>query len=191
VGELRRLPQLARFLIASAIYRDGVTTILAIGGLYAGGTFGMSLPEVIAFGIGLNVTAALGAAGFAWLDDWIGSKRTVLLSVGGLILFGAAIIAVRDQSVFFGLALALGVFVGPAQAASRSLAVRLSPPGEVAKVFGLYALTGRSISFVGPALYGWMTDAAHSQRAGLGVILTMLIAGFLLLLPVREPDRSG
>jgi len=189
VAELRLLPQLFRFLIASAIYRDGITTILTIGGLYAGGTFGMGFSELIVFAIGLNVTAALGAATFAWLDDWIGSKRTVILSVLGLILFGASIIVVHDKGWFMGLALALGVFVGPAQAASRSLAIRLAPAGQVGKVFGLYALTGRAVSFLGPALFGWVTAATHSQRAGISVILVLLVAGLVLLLPVREPGR--
>ena len=80
---LRQTPQLAWFLAASAIYRDGVTTILAMGGLYAGGTFGMDLNQLIMFGMSLNVTAGLGAAVFAWLDDAIGSKRTIMLSVTG------------------------------------------------------------------------------------------------------------
>jgi len=189
-GELRAEPQLLRFLIASAIYRDGITTILTIGGLYAGGTFGMGFSELIIFGIGLNVTAALGAATFAWLDDWMGSKRTVILSVVGLIVFGASIVAVQDKGWFMGLALALGIFVGPAQAASRSLAVRLAPPGQVGRVFGLYALTGRAVSFVGPALFGWVTATTHSQRAGISVVLLLLIAGLWLLLAVREPGRA-
>jgi UMF1 family MFS transporter len=190
VVELRALPQLARFLVASAIYRDGVITILAIGGLYAGGTFGMGFSELIGFGIGINIAAALGAATFAWLDDWLGSKRTILLAILGLIVFSTAIIAVHDKLWFFGLAMALGVFVGPAQSASRSMAIRLSPEGQVGRVFGLYALTGRAVSFVGPALYGWVTTVTHSQRAGLGAILVLLVAGFILLLPVREPGRA-
>jgi len=191
ISSLRALPQMARFLIASAIYRDGITTILAVGGLYAGGTFGMGFADLILFGIGLNVTAGVGATGFAWLDDWIGSKRTILLSLAGLIGFGAAIIAVRDKNLFFGLALALGLFVGPAQSASRSLVVRLSPPARIGQYFGLYALSGRAVTFVGPALFGWATAATHSQRTGLGVILALLVLGFLLLLRVEEPGRQA
>jgi UMF1 family MFS transporter len=184
---LRRTPQLAWFLAASALYRDGVTTILAMGGLYAGGTFGMDLNQLIMFGMSLNVSAGLGAATFAWLDDAIGSKRTIMLSVVGLIVFGAGIVLVHDKSWFIGLALALGIFVGPAQAASRSLAVRLAPPGEVGKVFGLYALTGRAVTFVGPTMFGIVTQATHSQRAGLGSILLLLMLGLALLTKVREP----
>jgi UMF1 family MFS transporter len=187
--DLGKTPQLAWFLAASAIYRDGVTTILAMGGLYAGGTFGMDFNELIIFGMSLNVTAGLGAATFAWLDDWIGSKRTIMLSVVGLIIFGAGIVLVHSVAWFIGLALALGVFVGPTQAASRSLAVRLAPEGQVGKVFGLYALTGRAVTFVGPTMFGWVTATTHSQRAGLGSILVLLVLGLAALTRVKEPAR--
>jgi UMF1 family MFS transporter len=186
---LHALSSITRFLIASAIYRDGITTTLAVGGLYAGGTFGMGMTDLILFGMGLNVTAGLGAASFAWLDDRLGSKRTILLSLTGLLGFGAGLIAVHDKTWFFGLALALGIFIGPAQAASRSMVVRLTPPDMVGKAFGLYALTGRAVSFVGPILFGWVTTVSHSQRAGLGAILALLLLGFVLLLAVREPPR--
>ena len=187
---LRRTPQLAWFLAASALYRDGVTTILAMGGLYAGGTFGMDLNQLIMFGMSLNVTAGVGAATFAWLDDAIGSKRTIMLSVVGLIVFGLGIVVVHDKNWFIGLALALGIFVGPVQAASRSLAVRLAPAGEVGKVFGLYALTGRAVTFIGPTMFGVVTQITHSQRLGLASILLLLILGLTLLTKVREPAKA-
>jgi UMF1 family MFS transporter len=191
IRDLRATPGILWFLIASAIYRDGITTILSVGGLYAGGTFGMGFTELIAFGMGLNITGGLGALAFAWLDDWIGSKRTILLSLVGLLGFGAAIIAVHDKTWFFGLALALGIFIGPAQSASRSMVVRLTPPHQVGQAFGLYALTGRAVSFIGPALFGWVTAVTRSQREGLGAILVLLLVGIVLLLRVREPARAG
>lgn len=189
-ANLRKTPQLAWFLVAQAIYRDGITTLLAVGGLYAGGTFGLGFNELVIFGIGLNVTAGLGAAAFAWLDDWTGSKTTIMLSITGLIIFGLGIVLAHDKILFFGLALALGVFIGPAQASSRSLAVRLAPEGQVGKVFGLYALTGRAVSFVGPTIFGWITATTHSQRAGLGAIMVLLLAGLGVLTKVREPGRQ-
>jgi UMF1 family MFS transporter len=187
--DLRQTPQLAWFLAASAIYRDGVTSILALGGLYAGGTFGMDLSQLTLFGMGLLISAGLGAATFASLDDRIGSKRTIIVSLLGLIAFGAAIVLVHSMVWFVGIALGLGIFVGPAQAASRSLAVRLAPEGQVGKVFGLYALTGRAVTFVGPTLFGWVTTSTHSQRAGLASILILLIGGLAALSRVREPAR--
>jgi UMF1 family MFS transporter len=186
---LRQTPQLAWFLAASAIYRDGVTSILTLGGLYAGGTFGMDINQLTMFGMGLLVSAGLGAGTFAWLDDRIGSKRTIILSLLGLIAFGAAIVLVHSMVWFVGIALGLGIFVGPAQAASRSLAVRLAPEGQVGKVFGLYALTGRAVTFVGPTVFYSVTESTHSQRAGMASILLLLMLGLALLTRVREPAK--
>ncbi|MEO0392042.1 MAG: MFS transporter [Pseudomonadota bacterium] len=186
---LRYLPRrrdLFRFLIASALYRDGLGTLFAVGGLYAAGTFGMDFDEILIFAIGLNVTAGLGAIAFGWLDDGIGPKTSILLALAGLIGLGLAVLLVTDKTWFMGLALALGLFVGPVQAASRSLLARLSPPGMTTEVFGLYALTGKSIAFLGPLIFGWVTFATESQRWGMATIVVFLSLGALLLLTVRQ-----
>ncbi len=189
IRDLKAYPQLVLFLVASAIYRDGITTVLTVGGLYAGGTFGMGFNELITFGMGLNIAAGLGAAAFAWLDDGIGSKRTVMLSLAGLIGFGSAIILIHDKDWFFWTALALGIFIGPAQSASRSLIVRLSPPDRIGKSLGLYALVGRSVTFVGPVLFGLVTSITHSQRAGLCSTMVLLMLGLAVLTKVHAPHR--
>ena len=185
--EVRRYGQLVRFLIASALYRDGIITITAIGGLYASGTFGMGFDQIILFAIGLNVTAGLGAIGFAWVDDWIGSKRTILLSIVGLLAFGAPLVFITEASSFIALALGLGIFFGPVQAASRTFMAKLAPPGKEGEMFGLYGFAGKSVAFLGPLLFGLVTDLFDSQRAGVSTILLFFIAGGLLLLTVREP----
>jgi UMF1 family MFS transporter len=188
--EVRRYGDIVRFLIASALYRDGLATLFAVGGLYAAGTIGMDFDRILVFAIGLNVTAGLGAAGFAFLDDAAGSKRTVLLALGGLIGFGVPLLLISDADWFIVLALGLGLFVGPAQAASRSLLARLAPPHMETEMFGLYALTGKSIAFLGPVLFGLVTAAFDSQRAGMATILLFFVAGGALLLTVREPRRG-
>ncbi|MEM7446268.1 MAG: MFS transporter, partial [Pseudomonadota bacterium] len=147
-----------------------------------------SLEQVLMFAIGLNVTAGIGAAIFGFIDDKAGSKSTILMALAGLIGFGAALLLVDAIAIFIALALCLGLFVGPAQAASRSLLARLSPAEDVTKMFGLYALTGKSISFVGPLLFASVTSAFDSQRIGMTVILALFILGALLLLTVRSPS---
>jgi UMF1 family MFS transporter len=82
---------------------------------------------VLLFGIALNATAGLGAAGFAWVDDWLGAKPTILIALGGLIIFSTLILLVESQQLFWVCGLALGVFVGPVQAASRSYLARIAP----------------------------------------------------------------
>ncbi len=187
---VRRYGNVVRFLIARMIYADGLVTVFAFGGIYAAGTFGMELSEVITFGIVLNVTAGLGAVGFAWVDDWLGSKRTILMALAGLLVTALAAVLVEDVTWFWIWGAALGIFVGPAQAASRSLMARLSPPDLRTEFFGLYALTGKATAFVGPALVAVVTATMESQRWGLSTVLAFFLVGFVLMLTVREERAS-
>jgi len=191
---LKTLPrhgQTGLFLLAHMIYTDGLNTLFAFGGIYAAGTFAMSYQEILVFGILLNIAAGLGAAAFAWVDDWIGPKRTIVIALAGLLLASTAILLVDSRLAFTGLGCAIGVFIGPAQAASRSLMARLAPPEHRVELFGLYALSGKATAFIGPALVGWVTLAAGSQRAGMATILAFFLVGLVLMLPLREPARAS
>ena len=96
-GRLRHYPDIARLLAARLLYNDGLVTIFAFGGIYAAGTFGMSLPEVIRFGIALNVTAGIGAGVFGFVDDRLGGKRTILVTL--IALTACSLLAVWAPSV--------------------------------------------------------------------------------------------
>jgi UMF1 family MFS transporter len=191
-GTIRTLPRhrsLALFLLANMVFLDGLNTLFVSGGIYAAGAFGMDLTEVLVFGILLNIAAGVGAVGFAWVDDWIGPKATILIALGALTLLGVAILLVHDKVLFYALAMGIGVFIGPAQAAGRSLMARMAPPELRAEFFGLFALSGKVTSFIGPAVVGWLTYAADSQRVGMAAIPVFFVIGLLLLLRVREPRR--
>ena len=177
------------FLLARMLYADGLATLFQFGGLYAAGTFGMSFAEIIQFGMAMNVTAGFGAFCFAWLDDRTGSKITIVIALVGLILFGMAVLLAESSFWFWIFGLSLSLFIGPAQAASRTLLTRLAPQGMETEMFGLYALSGKSTSFLGPLLFGWFTLMFDSQRAGMAIILVFWIAGLVLLTLVRE-ERS-
>jgi UMF1 family MFS transporter len=178
---------IARFLLAHMFYTNGLNTLFAFGGIYAAGTFQMSFTEVLTFGIALNVTAGLGAAGFAWVDDLIGSKKTVLIALAALSVLGLALVLVQAKPLFFVLGCLLGIFVGPAQAAGRALMARLAPKELETEAFGLYELAGKVTVFAGPLLLGLATDLFRSQRAGMSTILLFFVAGIIILLPLREP----
>jgi UMF1 family MFS transporter len=94
-------------------YIDGLATLFLFGGVYAAGTFGMSEREVLVFGIALNVSAGIGAAAFSWLDDALGSRRTILSSLAGLIVTSGAALLVESATLFWVLGFLLGLFVGP------------------------------------------------------------------------------
>ena len=183
---VREYSQIVRFLIARMMYTEGLNTLFTFGGIYAAGTFGMEFDELILFGIALNVTAGLGAVAFAWVDDRIGPKRTILIAVTGLAVLGAVLLFVEGKALFWTFALPLGIFVGPAQAASRTMMARLAPPRMMTEMFGLYALSGKATAFLGPALLAWMTVVFASQRAGMAVIMVFFLLGLVLLMGVAD-----
>jgi len=186
----RRYRTIIRFLIARMLYTDGLGTLFAFGGIYAAGSFGMTLAEVIQFGIALNVTAGLGAAGFAWMDDRLGAKPVIVISLVALIGCSTAMLLAQSVLWFWIFGLGLGIFVGPAQAASRSLMTRLAPAEIRTEMFGLYAFSGKATGFLGPFILAAAITVTGSQRAGMAVVIVLFAAGLLLLLPVREPRAS-
>lgn len=178
---------LLRFLIARMLYTDGLAALFAFGGIFAAARFEFRLDEVLLLGILLNVTGAVGAAGFGWIDDRIGPKPTILIALAGLILLGAAALLVSGETTFWVIAGALGIFVGPAQSASRSLMARLAPPGLEAEMFGLFALSGKATAFLAPFAFSAASAMAGDIRAGMATILLFLAAGFVVLWPLRMP----
>ncbi len=216
IARLRRtlssLPQqggLGRFLIANMIYQDGLVALFAFGGIYGAGVFGWQTIELGIFGILLTVTGVAGALVGGWLDDRIGGKPVVLGSIGLLIFTCIGILSLGKAHVFFivpaapalpddglfaslpeqvylGFGLLIGAVAGPLQAASRSLLVRLAPQERIGEYFGLFALSGKVTSFMGPTLVALATTVFASQQAGLFVLILFFMTGGWLLAGVRS-----
>jgi MFS transporter, UMF1 family len=102
-------------------------------------------------------------------------------------LVGDGLYASTPERIYVGLGLLIGLVAGPVQAASRSLLIRLAPKEDIGQYFGLFALSGKVTSFVGPVLVAIVTQISGSQRVGIAVLLIMFAAGFLIL---REVDES-
>ena len=186
------------FLLSSAVFRDGLAAIFTFGGVIAAGTFGFALSEVIIFAIVGNVVAAVGAIIGGRLDDVLGPKAVITGSLVGLLLAGAGVFYSPAATGFWIFGLLLCLFVGPAQAAARSYLARLIPAGREGEMFGLYATTGRAVSFLAPALFGAaiavatpLVAAGEAQRYGILGILVVLAVGLALLLPIRAPKKSS
>jgi len=184
--QIRRYRNIVRFLLAKMIYIDGLNTLFIVGGAFAAGAMQMSVGEVLVFGILLNATAGAGAIAFAWIDDWLGAKTTILLSLAALTVLGGAVLMVESKLWFYILAAVIGVFLGPAQAASRSFMARLAPPAQRTEFFGLYNLAGKITTPVGPFIVGLVTYLSDSQRVGMVTILPFFLVGMAVLFGVRE-----
>lgn len=186
--EVRRYRQIVRLLVARLFYNDGLVTIFAMGGTYAGVTFGFSFSEVIVFGIAINLAAGIGALVMGRLDDILGGKRTIYLSLIGLSLATAVAAFMTSVTAFWVAGILMGIFAGPNQSASRSLMGRFIPPEKETEFYGFFAFSGKLTAFVGPALFGWLTLAYGSQRAGIAAVLVLFIVGGVLLLRVDEAE---
>ena len=212
---LRSLPQqrdIALFLIANMIYTDGLVSLFAFGGIYAAGTFGWNTIQIGTFGIILAAAGTLGGWLGGKLDDRLGPKRVIAGSMTLLLLAIIAILLVSRDSILFipvtpampggplfaslpeRAYLLLGCIIGacgaPLQAASRSLLIRMVPRDQVAQYFGLFALTGKVTSFIGPLPIGTVTALTASQKAGMAVLVLFFAAGLLLLARVNAHGHA-
>ena len=208
---LRSLPKqksLARFLLANMIYTDGLVSLFAFGGIYAAGTFGWDTIRIGTFGIILAIAGTFGGWIGGKLDDAFGPKRVITGSLVILLFAIVVILTVNKDSILFvavappvpggplfaGAAerayIVLGCLIGatgaPLQAASRSLLIRLAPKDRIAQYFGLFALTGKVTSFIGPLMIGTITAATASQKAGMAVLVAFFVVGLALLAKVRQ-----
>jgi MFS transporter, UMF1 family len=212
LATLRRLRQHRNaftYLIAFMLYNDGLAAIIAFGGVYAKATFGWSITTLGIFGIVVTLLAIPGAFLGGWLDDTLGSKRTVRLAITGVIVATIGILGITADRVlyvvaadpvsptrglfgstqelaFMAFALLLGFCMGPMQAASRTLIGRLAPPTMVGEFYGLFALSGRATAWMAPLAIGIVTTETQSTRWGIACVLVFLVLGFALLGRVQE-----
>lgn len=186
--DIQRYRQIVRFLVARLIYNDGLVTVFAFGGIYAQGTFGFSFQEILLFGIALNVAAGLGAVVFGFLDDKLGGRRTLEISIIALAIATVIAVVAPNKTVFWAAGFLLGIFAGPTQAASRSLLGRFAPEEKKNEFFGFYALSGKATAFLGPLLLGQLTVMFNSQRVGVGFLIVLFVVGYFLLRRVDEEE---
>ena len=188
----RTSPHTVFFLIASAVFRDGLTGVFTFGGVLAAGTFGFSASQVIVFAIAANIVAGAATIGVGALDDRLGPKPVIVTSLIGLVICGALVFVLHDggQIVFWTFGLALCLFVGPAQSASRSFLARVIPAGREGEVFGLYATTGKAATALAPFAFAIFVSIGGAQYWGILGIILVLAIGLVLLLPVRAAQEQ-
>lgn len=185
---VRRYRQVVRLLVARLLYNDGLITIFAFGGIYAQAQFGFSDTEILVFGIVINVAAGIGSFALGFLDDWLGGKKTILISLAGLMGAGLLAVFAPWAWAFWIAGLLVGIFSGPNQAASRSLLGRFVPPDKENEFYGFFAFSGKATAFLGPLLLGVFTDVFQSHRVGMSVVLLFFLAGGILLFAVDEQE---
>jgi UMF1 family MFS transporter len=213
VREVRKHRTRMIFLLANMIYMNGLGALFAFGGIYAATMFGWGTIEVGLFAIFIVVTSTFGALAGGWVDDKIGSKAVILGSLAILIAMSLAIIATdRDtvllvpvepkapgagrfaslpEQAYFLFGAAIGFAAGPMQASSRTMLALLAPREQIGQFYGLFALSGKLTSFVGPLAVAAVTTLTQSQRAGFSTLIVFLAVGAVLLTMVTVSAGNG
>jgi len=186
--EIRKYRQVVRLLLARLFYNDGLITIFAFGGIYAQGVFGFTFKEIMIFGIALNVAAGLGAYAFGFIDDRIGGKRTIFISLIGLVAASLLAVLTMSKTMFWVAGVLVGLLAGPNQSASRSLLGRFVPEHQENEFYGFFSFSGKMTAFMGPVLLGQVTLLFDSQRAGVATVLLFFTIGMWLILRVNEKE---
>jgi UMF1 family MFS transporter len=187
-------PETLKFLISSAIYRDGLAGVFTFGAVLGSLAFGFSQTQIIIFGIAANIVSGIGAVIGGRLDDIVGSRSIIIWSLVGLIISGTAVFffASYGSITYWIGGLALCLFVGPAQASSRTFVSRFTPAGREGEVFGLYQFTGRAVSFMSGTFWALSITMAHNLLGvenatiwGIWGLMLILVVGLYLLTRVH------
>lgn len=190
-SEWRRDHNVVYYLLASAVFRDGLTGVFTFGAVLGVSVYGVSQADVLVFGMCASVVAAIGAVLGGRLDDRFGSKHVIAGSLASMIVVGAVLLSVSGPLAFWVCGLLLCLFVGPTLASARALMLRMSADGKEGVAFGLYTTTGRAVSFLAPWMFFTFVDVFDSDRAGLAGICVVLAAGLAaMVLTVRVPRED-
>jgi UMF1 family MFS transporter len=202
IGAARGFKEFLKFMLAYLIYNEGVIIALDFAAILGAILFGLEQTGLIIFFILVQATNVLGAIGFGHLQDRIGGKRALTISIFMMVLCVAALFFAQNQTHFFIIGAFVGVAMAGIQSVSRAMVATFSPPGKSGEFFGFFALTGRTSSFIGPAVFGWLAaeltlwymsqgqsvSAAEQSghRIALFSIVAFLLVGWVIILFVNE-----
>ena len=214
VRKLRHHRNAALFLLANMIYADGLVALFIFGGVLAASTFGWTTIEIGVFGVLLAISGTFGAVLGGFMDDRVGPKPVIMGTLTMLLFALSAMLAIYPDYIgpfqvapptpndglfaspaeraYLAAGLVVGFAAGPLQASSRSFLVRIAPRDRITQFFGLFALTGRITSFLGPLTVAAVTQMSGNQRAGISILTLFFATGLLLLGQVQSvaPDKA-
>ncbi len=186
LSHIKRYREAAKFVIASLIYNDGITTVIAFSSIYAVSTLHFTMGEVSLLFIASQLTAFLGSLTFGHLQGWIGGKKTIniTLFIWCLVCIGAFLAQSKLQ--FFIVALVAGFAMGASLAVSRAFMGLFIPHGKEAEFYGFYILSGKFAAILGPFLFGAISSATGNQRFAILAILLFFITGLIIMYSINE-----
>jgi UMF1 family MFS transporter len=186
--ELVKLKQTFRFLLGYLLYNDGIQTVITMSAVFFAeevvaedGTKTSDTNLFVAFLIA-QVVAVIGSLVFERLAYFISAKWAILVSllIWSLnVIYAFALLHTVHQAYF--MSGAVGFVLGGSQALSRSLFSQMIPPGRESAFFGIYAISERGTSWLGPFVFGWVAQLTNSYRPAILALIVFFIVGSLIL----------
>ena len=171
-----------RFLVCILFYQAGIMAVIALAAIYAQEAMHFTSTQTIVLVLVVNITAAIGAFCFGYLQDAIGHIRAMFLVLAGWIVMIALAYLAEGVAMFWVAANLAGLCMGSSQAAGRAIVGYLSPPARTAEFFGLWGLAVKAASIFGPLTYGavtWIFVGDH--RLGILAVGAYFVIGLVLL----------
>ena len=212
--EARKYKNIFIFLITRMFYQDALNALFVVGGVYASLVVGMSLTQVLILGIILNVLSGPSSIYGGYLNDLVGSKNVINLSLWGLFLSGVLGISIDKDTIFFFftvneysssveeftfgifnsvsqvtyicVVIGISIFYGPAQTASRALMIKLAPQEKMTEFFGLYAFAGKSTAWLVPGIMSLILAFTDSLQYAMISIMFFNVIGIIGMYFVSE-----
>lgn len=194
--------EFVKFIIAFLVYNDGIIMALDFAAIIGAVLFGMSQQELIVFMIVVQVTNVAGAFAFGLLVDRIGGKPSLIVSLLMMLAVVAWLYFNQSLTGYFVIGAVAGVAMAGAQSVSRTMVALFAPPGQSAEFYGFFAVAGRTSSFIGPAVFGWIAAemalwfqargqaSALAEQSGLRLAIlsigAFIVVGLILLAFVDE-----
>jgi MFS-type transporter involved in bile tolerance (Atg22 family) len=194
ISNTRKFPGVLRFLIAKFFYEEGIETAIIFMGVYAVKVMGFPNNILISFFIITTTAAVIGSFLFGYVTDWLGSKKTLLIVIGGWVVCLLFLIYTNNQSNFWIIGSLVGIFMGSTWTSARPLLLSLVPAHMAGEFFGLYAFSGKAASVVGPITWGLVVYLLRDfgdlirYKAAVGVLTVFMVVGFILL--IKVPDKK-
>ena len=183
--ESAAFPDFRQLMACAVAYQAGVAVAISLAAIYAEQVVGFAPQETMVLIFVLNIAAFVGAFVFGYVQDALGHKRALALTIVGWIVTCVLAAASTTKGLFWWAAAIAGIFLGSSQSAGRAMAGMMVPPGRLAEFFGLWTFAIRLASIVGPLSYGlitWVTGGNH--RLAIGSTAVLFVLGLWLLRPV-------
>jgi UMF1 family MFS transporter len=188
---IKRYRELFKLFVAFFIYNDGIVTVITFSARYAKETVGFTSSEVVGLFIAMQLVAVIGALSFGWLADWIGQKRTIMISLCLWIVATVLAYFSYSKASFYVVATLAGIGMGSCQSVTRSLVALFTPKENAAEFFGFLGIAGKALAFAGPMTFGVLSQVTGSQRPAILIVSLFFIAGMVMLSFVNEREGKA